>query len=201
VLSAERPVRKLTDAALFYFFRPRAPAAEPGTTEQTPLVAANGKTPHSIREAKFDLVVLRVSVLIEMTAYAAMTIVVSAATFTVLTAFVTFGAGGLPAATSLALALLPSQRDTGKLFGGLAMLNALSTTLLGPLLFGSVFAATVATHATAVFALAGGLLAVAQIILAFVRVPDGRVDEEEARGRSRGSKAVGRGGASQDEVQ
>jgi hypothetical protein len=188
-------------SALFYFFRPRPPAHATDASEQTPLIAAGGKTKHSIREARFDLIVVRISVLIEMIAYAAMSFAVSATAFTALTAVVTFGSGSAPASTSLALALLPSQRDAGKLFGGLAMVNALSSTLLGPLVFGSVFASTIGTYPTAVFAMSGIIMLIAQIVLFFVRVPGAvQQDQAEGRGRARGRKDLRTGHVTDEEV-
>lgn len=67
----------------------------------------------------------------------------------------------------------------------------MSTTFFGPLVFSLVYARTVGTYSPAVFAVAAGIIVVAQVVLAFVDLP--RVphkDDDNERGRTRGVKRV-----------
>ena len=91
------------------------------------------------------------------------------------TALSSFGAGLVPAVNSLALCILQAQaeaaaaagappQDTsniGRLFGALAAIQSVGQMILGPLLFGVVYSATVATYPKAIFATAAAVTLVA----------------------------------------
>ncbi|KAF7330890.1 MFS general substrate transporter [Mycena venus] len=132
----------------------------------------------------------------------------------------TWGAGLIPAIHSLALCIIQARAlleagsgedvapvvldaSTGKLFGALAVLQAIGQMILGPALFGLIYYGTVATFPKAVFATAMGILFVALLATLLVRNPLADVkgkspvrrrlgqrdaEEEEERGRSRTSK-------------
>ncbi|KAJ6516390.1 major facilitator superfamily domain-containing protein [Mycena sanguinolenta] len=139
------------------------------------------------------------------------------------------GAGLVPSIHSLALCILQARAlladsvqdaapasfadsNTGKLFGALAVLQALGQMILGPLIFGLIYSGTVAVFPKAVFVTAIGILFVALLATMFVRNPITDVkgksparrprtaEEEEERGRSRASKDLRRsyGSTSED---
>lgn len=86
--------------------------------------------------------------------------------------FVTLGSCAGPAINSMAINSIDSSRDTGKLFGGIAVVTALGSTMFGPLLFTLVYANTVGTYAPAIFGVAGGLLVIALVLTMFIRLPE-----------------------------
>lgn len=94
------------------------------------------------------------------------------------------GTGSTPALNSLALGLLPSKSESGRLFGALAVLHALGTTLISPILYGELFATTVGWYAPTVFFVAGFMPLLALTASLFVRVhkSPGEGDEERAPG-------------------
>ena len=142
----------------------------------------------AIADTRFDLSIVRYSLFVDIISYSAMAVLVPAPVFVLLTCLVTFGSCTSPASNSLALNLVDSARGT--LFAGLAVVQAMSTTFFGPLVFSLIFANTVGKYAPTVFAVAAGIIFVAQIILAFVDLP--RVPEwiDDERGRTRGVKRV-----------
>ncbi|KAH0833211.1 major facilitator superfamily domain-containing protein [Lanmaoa asiatica] len=148
------------------------------------------------------------------------------------------GAGVMPAVQSLALCTLqghkltekeelarlqsgtecaPAEQDaaleSSKLFGAIAVLQAVSQTILGPIVFGVIYSNTVASSPKAIFVAAGFLVIVAILLTVFIR-PDVSLSlltnrrrkakpgvtyrhrNEETRGRSRVSKDLRRGSAS-----
>jgi hypothetical protein len=165
----------------------------------------------------------------------------SQAMFVGATSLACIGAGVMPAMQSLALCTLQGraladkeavvrtgeaqehdndvQLEPGKLFGALAVLQAISQTILGPMIFGVIYSSTVASFPKAVFATASVLVLVSISFTLLVR-PDislsmmkrknvkakGKIVvrphgvkpkcryQEQVRGRSRVSKDL-RGGA------
>ncbi|KAJ6463249.1 major facilitator superfamily-domain-containing protein [Mycena vitilis] len=150
----------------------------------------------------------------------------SQALFVVSSWIASWGAGLVPAVHSLALCIVQARAfleagsgsgedanapvvvdaGTGKLFGALAVLQAIGQMILGPLLFGLIYSGTVATFPKAVFCTAIGILFLALSATILVRSPlaeaKGKApvrrrygphwqldaQEEEERGRSRVSK-------------
>lgn len=121
-----------------------------------------------------------------------MSIVVPAPVFVLLTTIVTLGSCTAAAQASLALNLVDSARQAGRLFGAMSVLTAMSSTFLGPLVFSLVYANTISVYAPAIFVVAVGMLIISQVMLAFVRLP--KLDEpaqvEVPRGRTRRVKVV-----------
>lgn len=170
-------------------------------------------TPHIVlprivpKSAILDLWTYRISLAIDMTFYALLATNPSPMAFVLLSVGLTLGSGSAPAANSLALSLVPSSQETGRLFGALSVLSALGTTLLGPLIFGSIYASTVGWYAPTIFAVAAGILAVAIALICCIRLPGhGKRDVESSgkarqRGRSRKVKRTSMsGGGSQGQV-
>jgi len=120
-----------------------------------------------------------------------------------------FGSGVVPALQSLALCVLQSRSlanagaggneedvGIGRLFGALAVLQAVGQMILGPLLFGLVYSTTVATLPKAIFITAAGICVVSILLVFMIRLDVGakgkrtraRAEVEIERGRSRVSK-------------
>lgn len=91
--------------------------------------------------------------------------------FTGAAALSALGAGTRPAMQSLALDAYTRQGGTeaGRLFGALSVLQALGTSVLGPLLFGLVYACTVGWVPQALFVAAAALPALTFALLSFLR--------------------------------
>lgn len=144
----------------------------------------------SLADSRFDLNVMRIGLFIETFAYGGMAFLVPAPIYVILTCVVTLGSCNGPAANSLALNLIDSSKDAGRLFGGISVITAMSSTFLGPLLFSLTFANTVATYPPTVFAVAVGVLIVAQVLLSFVRLAKDPERPDVERGRPTRVKRV-----------
>ena len=75
-------------------------------------------------------------------------------------------AGVAPSINSLALHLNTSKRETGRMLGAMSTVGTLGHTILGPLLFGNVFALTVGYYAPTFFAVSGLISIIGQFWLA-----------------------------------
>ncbi|ORY31622.1 hypothetical protein BCR39DRAFT_525949 [Naematelia encephala] len=142
------------------------------------------------RSAQLDLYVARISLLFIFVAFSMMALNPSSKVFVMLSTLSTFGAAETPSVNSLALSLLPTSRESGRLFGAVSVIQAIGGSLLGPLVFGNLFAWTVGIYAPTVFALAAGIMVLAQVALASVRLPTEPKSGQEERGRSRRVKRV-----------
>nr|XP_018261112.1 uncharacterized protein I303_06833 [Kwoniella dejecticola CBS 10117]OBR83270.1 hypothetical protein I303_06833 [Kwoniella dejecticola CBS 10117] len=149
---------------------------------------ANMATAKPKRSAHLDLLTVRISLLLESIPYLLLSLSPPPAGFVVLSILTTLGGSSNPAANSLALSLLPDPSHSGKLFGALSVLHALGANLISPLMFGTVYAATVGTYAATIFAIAATTLILAQICMAFVRL------DRDRNGKSRKSRDEGRRG-------
>ncbi|KAF7354836.1 MFS general substrate transporter [Mycena sanguinolenta] len=137
----------------------------------------------------------------------------SQALFVVASSISSWGTGLIPSTQSLALCILqaralleadsassdavPAEASTGKLFGAIALLQAAGQMILGPLFFGLIYSGTVATYPKAVFVAVNCVLFAAFIAMVVVRSPLSGFnapmsEDEEERGRSRGSKDLRR---------
>lgn len=203
-------------------------------------------------EMRFDLVVLRCSMIAEFCSHTAVVFAPlpsgdrsstwwSEFFFVGATSLACAGAGILPAAQSFALSSLQGRglaekeaariragsdgafsdcdavSEPGKLLGALAVLQAVGSTILGPVLFGLVYSATVASFPRTIFVVAAGLILLSIVLTFFISASSCVVKrrktttaqdpahitpskmarrwyEEENRGRSRVSKDL-RGGA------
>ena len=144
----------------------------------------------TVRSAHLDLITARLSLAVDCVGYILLSLNLPAGHFTVVSAFLALGAAGSAAMNSLTLSLLPNKSESGRLFGALAVVNALGAALISPILFGNLFAATVGTYAAAVFILAAGIVAVAQFFLLFIKLPKPDDPADTERGRNRKVKRV-----------
>ncbi|CAE6434870.1 unnamed protein product [Rhizoctonia solani] len=180
-----------------------SPPPSPGT--RTPpsggLSAANAelikRSVHQSREQHFDLLVARLSIVMDFWSYFLLCFSNSATGFVLTTTLSAFGGGTSPAMQSLALGILGGkEKDVGRLFGALSMLSSISSTILSPIIFGSLYSLTVTVSPKAIFIVATAVLTVALVFLALVQPnrPLRRRDVEEfpPRGRSRRAKDLRR---------
>lgn len=192
------------------FFLPSEPVAaeEPPTraaTENDPLLPHTPPDPNAAegaetaiptkvkqrRPAILDLYTIRLSLLFEALMFCILALGVSPELFVVLSILLTFSSGHSPAANSLALTLVGDSRQSGRLFGGIAVIQALGASLVGPLMYGGLFSATVATFAEGIFVMAACGQFVAFVLFMCVRLPEGKEEETKAeRGRSKRVKTV-----------
>ncbi|KAF7424424.1 hypothetical protein PC9H_009731 [Pleurotus ostreatus] len=128
----------------------------------------------------------------------------SQALFVMASSLTSFGCGFMPAVQSLALCILQARAlsseenadpttngsptstpgaapAAGKLFGALAVLQAVGQMILGPLIFGLIYSGTVATFPKAVFNTAAGILILAIVAIFLVQPPLGASKGKKAR--------------------
>lgn len=92
--------------------------------------AANKRT-KTLSDSLFDLKIVQVSLLIDIIGYVGIIFSQTAGQFMLATCLTPFGAGAGPAINSMALALLPSTKIAGRLFGGMAVLQACVSSVAG----------------------------------------------------------------------
>ncbi|KAJ7735098.1 major facilitator superfamily domain-containing protein [Mycena maculata] len=165
------------------FFKNRqndAPSESPSESEPL-LLSSEQDTPslsaHKVHTSTFDLALARFSILIDIATYAILPFAPTGIVFILFTMLGSFGAGLAPAVNSVALELYTRKigknapLETGKLFGALGVVQAVFAQVLGPSMYGLIYAATVATFPQTIFFVALGNSVVAFALLAFVRLP------------------------------
>ena len=184
------------------FFVPSPPAVQ--TTEaDTSITSASSPTSTSPpdptptqvkhrRPAILDLYTIRVSLIFESLMFLLLALSVSPEIFVLLSVLITFASGHSPAANSLALTLVGDSRQSGRLFGGIAVIQALGTSLVGPLMYGGLFSATVGTFAEGIFVMAAAAQFLAFVCFMCVRLPVDQGEEggKAERGRSKKVKTT-----------
>ncbi|KAG8744670.1 hypothetical protein FRC11_013339 [Ceratobasidium sp. 423] len=180
-----------------------SPPSTPGSQTPTPagLSTVNAdlirRSIRLSREQQFDLLVARLSMVMDFWSYFLLCSSTSATGFVLTTTLSAFGGGTSPALQSLALGVLGGEeKDIGRLFGALSMLSSISSTILSPMIFGSLYSLTVAIFPKAIFLVATAVLTTALVFLALVQPnrPLRRRDVEDfpPRGRSRRAKDLRR---------
>ncbi|KAJ7336337.1 major facilitator superfamily domain-containing protein [Mycena albidolilacea] len=179
--------------------RSKPPSAHPGPSsdsERTPLLSQSDHAEPAPGSPKpkptppapaVDLALARFSLLVDIAMYALLPFAPTGALFILFIALGSFGAGLAPAVNSVALELYTRKVagkggavESGKLLGALNVVQAVFASVLGPLMYGSIYAATVHTHPRTIFFVALGNAVVAFLLLAFVRVaPEGDSGEED----------------------
>ena len=94
----------------------------------------------------------RISVAVNVLSYMTLIFAKTPHLFLLGTAMTALGGGGGAAMSSLALALLKSPNDAGKLFGAWSIASALASTVAGPILFAKVLEWTTDIFLGAIFA-------------------------------------------------
>lgn len=123
-----------------------------------------------IHDSKFDLKLAKISVVVNTLSYALLIFSNTPQLFFLATAITALAGGGGAAMSSLALALLKSPADAGKLFGAWSITSAISGTVVGPILFAEVFKRTTKTFPPAIFAVGTAMFAIAFLLLCCVKV-------------------------------
>lgn len=167
------------------------------------------RSPQTLADSKFDLWILRASLCADGIAYLGMSFIAPAPVFVFFTCVVCLGSCSSAVTNSLALNLIDSSREAGKLFGALSVVSATASSFVGPLLFAMVYANTVGVYAPTIFAVAVGIILIAQLLLLGVRLPREHPDlagdhpGRGERGRTRRTKRVNSsssGGTLEDET-
>lgn len=152
------------------------------------------------RELNFDLSLVRMSILLDVLSHASVIVAPSSSAtwFVLATTLTSLGSTSVPSYSSTVLGYVryrtaqaeqeDQQEDVGVLFGGLAVLQSLGQTIIGPILFGLVYSATVSTFPKGVFVLACSLAGMAFVLMLIAR-PRKRLilvgtHRDGARGRS-----------------
>ncbi|KAJ7039945.1 major facilitator superfamily domain-containing protein [Mycena alexandri] len=133
--------------------------------------------------SSFDLSLARISLFVEIIGYTLMPFAPTGLFYTAFTILASFGAGFSPAIQSVALELYAQQNDgtmeSGKLFGGLSVIQALAQ-IVGPSIYGLVFVKTVATFPKAIFFVSVASDCFSFLCVSLVRLSsDVRTDAEE----------------------
>ncbi|KAG8696390.1 hypothetical protein FRC09_008541 [Ceratobasidium sp. 395] len=163
-------------------------------------IANNGHLNDEEKEAqvkRIDLLVVRASLGIDLVGYVLLGIVTSQNPFIGATIVLSFGGGFAPASQSLALALAhpsahaarrntlagklptPMKREVGRLFGALAVIQALGSQVAGPAIFSVTFVASIGSHPRAIFWLSGVIIMLALCALSAVRLDTDAADRAE----------------------
>lgn len=125
-----------------------------------------------LHDSKFDKRLAICSVLWYGFMYTILTVThgMGSVPFVAATGLTSLGGAAPAAMSSLALALLPSEHDAGKLFGAWSVLNAISTSIVGPIAFVEVFNHTDDGAPQTIFAMAVAFFVVAAIFTSLVQV-------------------------------
>ncbi|KAJ3800064.1 major facilitator superfamily domain-containing protein [Lentinula aff. detonsa] len=126
--------------------------------------------PHS---SAFDLGLARTSLFIEIVAYLLMALVTTPVAFALFGMLGSLGSGFSPALQSVALEMYTERGGTenGKLFGALSVIQALSSQIIGPAMYGLVYMKTVAVFPRTIFFVSVGSTVVSFVFLSLVRLP------------------------------
>lgn len=124
--------------------------------------------------SRFDLGLARVSLFIDILSYALLGFTTSPFVFTLSSILGSMATGFSPAVQSVALELYTQRGGTesGRLFGALSVIQALSSQILGPSLYAFVYIKTVATFPRTMFFVGVGSVCISLACLALVRLPD-----------------------------
>ncbi|SPO40950.1 uncharacterized protein PSFLO_06432 [Pseudozyma flocculosa] len=123
-----------------------------------------------IHDSKFDLKLSKISIAVNTLAYALLIFSKTPFLFFLGSGLAALGGGAGAAMSSLALALLESPSDAGKLFGAWSIISAIASTIVGPLLFAKIYEATTRVFVGAIFVVATAMFVVALAILSLVKV-------------------------------
>lgn len=124
---------------------------------------------------------MRFSVFLDFLSHTLVILLPSASqtSFVLATTLTSLGSASIPSFSSTVLGYVryrtlqaeqeDQQEDVGVLFGALAVLQSLGQTIIGPLLFGLVYSATVSRYPRGIFVLASSLAGIAFILMLVAR--------------------------------
>ncbi|KAK0210839.1 major facilitator superfamily domain-containing protein [Desarmillaria ectypa] len=124
--------------------------------------------------SRFDLGLARVSLFIDIVSYVLLGSTTNPLIFTLSSMLGSMGTGFSPAVQSVALELYTQRGGTesGRLFGALSAIQALSSQIIGPSLYAFVYIKTVATFPRAIFFVGAASVCVSLACLALIRLAD-----------------------------
>ncbi|WFD42842.1 hypothetical protein MPSI1_001492 [Malassezia psittaci] len=127
----------------------------------------------SIHDSRMDMRLAVISAVLTAMACVVTGIARSTWLFFVAILLTSIGSGVGSAVTSLAIALLRDENESGRLFGALAVLGTLSSSMVGPYLFTAIFRASAATAPSLVFFVISGMqiVAAAAVMAVHLRSP------------------------------
>jgi len=161
---------------LIRYFKPEPRVALEVPPEEEPLLSAASLNSNVVQKElhslSFDMILARVSMAIEIVAYGAMGLSSSGLPFVISSLFLWFGSAVNPAVQSVALAIYTRNGGTesGRLFGALSVVQALCSQMIGPTLFGFVYASTVAWFPQGIFFISAISLLIALLCLCLMRL-------------------------------
>ncbi|VDC07435.1 unnamed protein product [Peniophora sp. CBMAI 1063] len=125
------------------------------------------------RGITWDLNLARISLLLAAGSVCGLALAKRSVAFNVAIASASLGSGFLPTIQSFALEAYRRRGGTesGRLFGALAVIQVLGTQILGPLMFGFVFAESIEELPKLIFVVGDVLLFISFIVMLFIRVP------------------------------
>jgi MFS family permease len=129
--------------------------------------------PPQPQRSSVDVMLMRGSLLLEIISFTGLTFVKHPVGYIIFSICGSFGSGVSPAAHSISLETFSAQggQESGRLFGAFSVLQALSSQIIGPSLFGYVYMSTVATFPSAIFLLSAICVIVAFVFSCFVNDP------------------------------
>jgi len=159
---------------------PSEPLQPDSTSSPTP---SDATIPVPVRQSNalaFDLGLARASLIVDIVSYSFLPFATNPLLFTAFSMLGCFGAGLSPALQSVAMGLYSQQggKESGKLFGAMSVVQAISSSIIGPTLFGFVYVKTVRTAPATIFFVSSAALATAFVFLLFVRLPKSTVDDD-----------------------
>ncbi|ORX39460.1 major facilitator superfamily domain-containing protein [Kockovaella imperatae] len=174
---------------------PAPDASEPHSSGRDPSVSTTASSVKAVTMAKpqpslLDLVTVRVCMFIEFTGWTLLAFGQNARNYVLCSMVITLGSATGPALNSLALSLIPSQAEAGRLFGAISVISAVGATLISPLIFGNLFAVTVGWYAPTIFVLCAFIMGCAQLCISLIRLETPDETRNAERGRSRRVKRV-----------
>ncbi|KAF7291972.1 hypothetical protein MIND_01222800 [Mycena indigotica] len=169
---------------------PEEPEFEGGSyTDPAAISSRPSPEPTSAYATAFDLSLMRFSIFVFIITFAILPLAPTGALFILFISLGSLGAGLEPAANSLVLELYTrrvsnrakAESESGKLFAAVGVVQTIFGRILGPVIYGSIYSATVASHPRTIF-----LVAFVNAVLAFgllwlVRLPAERPEEETIR--------------------
>ncbi|KAF9265617.1 MFS general substrate transporter [Marasmius fiardii PR-910] len=157
-ISEEEPLIDRSNSSLFYHQRESSHSS------------SRSKEPHSSR---FDLGLARFSLGLEAVSFAFLGLAMGSVSYTIAAILGAVGTGYGPALQSVALDLYGErvEGETGRFFGALSVLQVLSSQIVGPTIYGVVYAKTVATSPWMIFFVSAAFVAFSLVALTFVRLP------------------------------
>lgn len=160
---------------------PTAPDEPLQNLSSQTLPSRHSNTGPPSHSAKFDLNLARISIVLDILSFATIIFASDGLVFAFGSILQSLGAGYSPAVQAFALDVYSrrgGKGEAGKLFGAIGVVQALSSQIMGPALFGFVYYKTVATFPGAIFALSVVMMIISLALLALVHPPTNMDDVE-----------------------